>query len=248
MRQPGIIGRNTCVVEGTSDEWPGMDLVVKISWPPSSRVSENTFVEQIKAAVEAQEDAAWVLDHIPTILHSQDFHLQPDSPGSKLREYLSGPDVKFVDDKAFYYEHRVCRVSVHERLYRLDALKKREDYAQVIFDVFQVHRWIYDHPRIIHRDLSQGNIMWHKRRNRICGVLNDFDLSSSRDTIGASSKQRTGTRPFMAHELHRLGVNGKPPLTCTVMTSSHLLHHRSSCLCPHTPKGTQQRWLLSPRQ
>ncbi|KAF8899700.1 hypothetical protein CPB85DRAFT_184988, partial [Mucidula mucida] len=28
MRQPGIIGRNTCVVEGTSDEWPGMDLVV----------------------------------------------------------------------------------------------------------------------------------------------------------------------------------------------------------------------------
>ncbi len=59
--------------------------------------------------------------------------------------------------------------------------------------------------------------MWHKRRNRICGVLNDFDLSSSRDTIGASSKQRTGTRPFMAHELHRLGVNGQPP--------THLYRH-----------------------
>ncbi len=52
MRQPGIIGRNTCVVEGTSDEWPDMDLVVKISWPASSRVPENTFVDAIKEAAE----------------------------------------------------------------------------------------------------------------------------------------------------------------------------------------------------
>ncbi|KAF8883212.1 hypothetical protein CPB85DRAFT_395418 [Mucidula mucida] len=72
-----------------------------------------------------------------------------------------------------------------------------------------VHRWIYDYPRIMHRDLSHGNIMWHVRKSRICGVLNDFDLSSSRD---ASSKQRTGTLPFMAHELHRLDINGDPPI------------------------------------
>ncbi|KAF8899705.1 hypothetical protein CPB85DRAFT_1327190 [Mucidula mucida] len=54
--------------------------------------------------------------------------------------------------------------------------------------------------------------MWHKRRGRICGVLNDFDLSSFRNAIGASSKQRTGTRPFMAHELHALDANGNPPV------------------------------------
>ncbi|KAF8883214.1 hypothetical protein CPB85DRAFT_395513 [Mucidula mucida] len=54
--------------------------------------------------------------------------------------------------------------------------------------------------------------MWHHRRGRICGVLNDFDLSSFRNAIGASSKQRTGTRPFMAHELHALDANGNPPV------------------------------------
>ncbi|KAF8994371.1 hypothetical protein BDZ89DRAFT_56159 [Hymenopellis radicata] len=191
MRQTGIIGRNTCVVEGTSAAWPGRELAVKISWPASSWVPENTFVDEIKRAAEAQEDAAWVLDHIPTILHAEDFPLLPDSPGYKLREYLSGRDDKSFDDKVFNYELRVCRVTVHERLQPLDALTTPEDYAQVIFDVFQVHCWIYDHPRIMHRDLSQGNIMWHRRRGRICGVLNDFDLSSYRDKQDASSWNST---------------------------------------------------------
>lgn len=44
--------------------------------------------------------------------------------------------------------------------------------------------------------------MWRVRRGRRCGVLNDFDLSSRRDRKGPSSNQRTGTRPYMAHELH----------------------------------------------
>ncbi len=138
MHQPGIIGRNTCVVEGTSDAWPDRELVVKISWPASSRVPENAFVDKISEAVKAEGDAAaWVLDHIPTVLHSQEFHLTPDSPGRKLFEYLSSQDVKFADENSCQYELRVCRVSVHERLHSLDTLVKPEDYAQVLFDVFQ---------------------------------------------------------------------------------------------------------------
>ncbi|KAF9048257.1 hypothetical protein BDZ89DRAFT_1253469 [Hymenopellis radicata] len=197
MRQPGIIGRNTCVLEASSPEWEGLELIVKISWLPSSRVAENVFIDRIvEAAADAGDDAAWVLDHIPTVLHSQDFSLSEDSPGTRLRDY---------------FEHDGCRVSVHERLYPVDDLKTCSEVAQVLFDVLQVHRWIYDHPRIIHRDMSMGNIMWHRRRNRVCGVLNDFDLSSFRDSSGASSKQRTGTRPFMAHELHEVDADGQPP-------------------------------------
>ncbi|KAF9021085.1 hypothetical protein BDZ89DRAFT_1163943 [Hymenopellis radicata] len=197
MRQPGIIGRNTCVVEATSDAWPGKELVVKISWPASSRVPENEFVDKITESVEAEgEAAAWVLDHIPTVLHSQDFPLPPDSPGSRLREYLAGPDVNERPGTPSTSGH----------------FDEAGDYAQVLFDVLQVHRWIYDYPRIMHRDLSQGNIMWHVRKGRICGVLNDFDLSSYRGASGGSSKQRTGTRPYMAHELHDLDTNGDPPV------------------------------------
>ncbi|KAF8899718.1 hypothetical protein CPB85DRAFT_1439862 [Mucidula mucida] len=211
MREPGIIGRNTCVLEATSPEWEGLELIVKISWPPSSRVAENVFIDSIvKAVADAGDDAAWVPDHIPNLLHSQDFPLSEDTPGTRLRDYFADAST-FAADKRFDYETRVCRVSVHERLYPVEQLTSTLQVAQVLFDVLQVHRWIYDHPRIIHRDMSIGNIMWHRRRGRICGVLNDFDLSSFRDSAGPPSKQRTGTRPFMAHELHKVDTYGHPP-------------------------------------
>ncbi|KAK0497821.1 hypothetical protein EDD18DRAFT_1251994, partial [Armillaria luteobubalina] len=76
----------------------------------------------------------------------------------------------------------------------------------------KVHKWLYDHPRILHRDISPGNIMWRRTADgHICGVLNDFDLSSLRSAIGASSTQRTGTLPYMAYELLFNDENGQPP-------------------------------------
>jgi Fungal protein kinase len=43
--------------------------------------------------------------------------------------------------------------------------------------------------------------MFRKKDGSIFGVLNDFDLSVFRNRSGASSKQRTGTRPFQAIDL-----------------------------------------------
>ncbi|PBK89666.1 hypothetical protein ARMGADRAFT_1015274 [Armillaria gallica] len=51
-RQRGLIGRNTCVVTGTSSEWPGMQLVVKISWPSIYRGSEKKSVDAAKAKAD----------------------------------------------------------------------------------------------------------------------------------------------------------------------------------------------------
>ncbi len=54
--------------------------------------------------------------------------------------------------------------------------------------------------------------MWRRTIDgHIRGVLNDFDLSSLRDTPGASSAQRTGTLPYMALELLINDENGNPP-------------------------------------
>ena len=67
---------------------------------------------------------------------------------------------------------------------------------------------------ILHRDLSPNNIMYRivKEENaagvveeKVYGVLADFDLSSltedMKDNYTKTSQQRTGTPPFMAHEL-----------------------------------------------
>ncbi|KAK0463593.1 uncharacterized protein EV420DRAFT_1264636 [Desarmillaria tabescens] len=219
-RQPGIIGRDTCVTEATASEyepWKEKELVAKISWPAASRVSEVEFV--IKARKMAREmpqplvdgvQSDWALDHLPDIIHSQDFDFDADSPQAALREFFL--KAKWANNQIFLHEDRVCRVTVQERLHRLEELKTPQEYAQVIVDITQIHKWVYDHPCIIHRDISMGNIMW--RRNLagiICGVLNDFDLASYRSESGATSRHRTGTRPYMAFELLKNDKEGRPP-------------------------------------
>ncbi|SJL12177.1 uncharacterized protein ARMOST_15599 [Armillaria ostoyae] len=218
-RQPGIVGRDTCVVEATASEyepWKEKELVVKISWPASTHISEVEFVMKARKMArempqslidECQSD--WALDHLPDIVHSQDFGYDADSPQATLRELFL--IAKWANDQTFIHEDRVCRVTVQERLHRLEELKTPREYAQVLVDIAQIHKWVYDHPRIIHRDISMGNIMW--RRNRlgiICGVLNDFDLSSYRDDL-ATSRHRTGTPPYMSFELLKNDKEGRPP-------------------------------------
>src|ERR1700733_7205210 len=48
-------------------------------------------------------------------------------------------------------------------------------------------------------------MMYRKKAGKIFGVLNDYDLSIFRSTTNPSSKNRTGTKPFMAIDL--LGQN-----------------------------------------
>jgi len=56
---------------------------------------------------------------------------------------------------------------------------------------------------ILHRDISRSNLMVYKNANgEWTGVLNDYDLSSTRQD-GPSGNERTGTVPFMAIDLLR---------------------------------------------
>ncbi|KAK0495122.1 hypothetical protein EDD18DRAFT_1170756 [Armillaria luteobubalina] len=203
FRQPGIIGRDTCVVEVTAEdceEWKGVETVVKISWQAKSRSSEKDFMDDVKKAVD--KDSAshhWVADHLPNILLSQDFEMAKDSPQTRLKEYFD--TASYADGDSFKYESRVCRIMVQEKLYPITSLREPRHYAQGIFDILQVHRWVHDHARIIHRDISMTNLMWRKRNGVICGVLNDFDLSSRRDRESASALRRTGTGPYLAYDL-----------------------------------------------
>jgi len=80
--------------------------------------------------------------------------------------------------------------------------------------VHPVHHWLYKYAGILHRDLSPNNIMCRfiEEKNtqgtmerRVYGVLTDYDLSSFTATMNPdykkTSQQRTGTPPYMAHEL-----------------------------------------------
>ncbi|KAJ7883488.1 hypothetical protein B0H14DRAFT_2701921 [Mycena olivaceomarginata] len=61
----------------------------------------------------------------------------------------------------------------------------------------------------MHRDISRNNLMYREIDGKIYGVLNDFDLSVLQDKeLRPTSKQRTGTEPYMAVDLL---VTGPPP-------------------------------------
>jgi serine/threonine protein kinase len=67
------------------------------------------------------------------------------------------------------------------------------------------YKWLYNEARILHRDISLNNLMYYRDHDnhKIYGVLNDFDLSHQMTGKHphpgpASTKQRTGTLPFMA--------------------------------------------------
>jgi serine/threonine protein kinase len=66
---------------------------------------------------------------------------------------------------------------------------------------FSGYRWLYEIPKILHRDISLDNLMLRKEDDNVYAVLNDLDLAVSADVKSTSSKHRTGTKPFMAIDL-----------------------------------------------
>ncbi|KAK0451398.1 uncharacterized protein EV420DRAFT_1766427 [Desarmillaria tabescens] len=209
-RQRCLIGRDTCVVLARSAAWPGRELVVKISWPSIHRDSEKKLMDAAKAKADEMAGEGkrhWVLDHLPEILHSQDFHFDDeDSPQRRLIELLI--EASYVDEKTFIYEERLLRIIVSERLFPITDLADVKDIAQAFHDIFRCHSWLYENPKILHRDMSLKNMMYRRRYHddskqefQILGVLNDYDLASFLPLKEASSLHRTGTPPYMAHEL-----------------------------------------------
>ncbi|KAJ3712177.1 hypothetical protein C8R42DRAFT_713753 [Lentinula raphanica] len=101
---------------------------------------------------------------------------------------------------------RIARGTIQEELKPLSSLKTARECAQVCYDVVQCHHWVWTYPKILHRDISQGNIMARVKDGvTYRGVLNDWDLASwvGRLEQGPTSQFRTGTKPYMAHEQQR---------------------------------------------
>ncbi|KAK0231483.1 hypothetical protein IW262DRAFT_1292362 [Armillaria fumosa] len=214
-RQRGLFGRDTCVVHATCTEWEGKKLVVKISWPSALRKSEKTLLDI--AIAKANEMAKpgethWVLNHLPNILHEQDFKFDDDDSVQKIiAEMVNGG--QYVGGRDGVYERRVLRIAVLEELSPITSLRNGKHYAQVFVDILQCHKWLYDHPKILHRDISMANIMyWKDGEGNVFGVLIDFDLSSLIPIEEAKSLRRTGTPPYMALDLLKERKDSGPHL------------------------------------
>ncbi|KAJ3889011.1 protein kinase [Lentinula edodes] len=201
-RAEGIIGRCSIVVEveclcteagcDWHEEGQATTNVMKISFPSMTRPSEDGLIGEARSTAESSGDL-WALNHLPEVIDSITFPYHEETTvQGRLKKHLK-------DD----YEERVMRVTFLDKLQPLSDLEDPREFAQVFYDVLQIHQWLYERVGILHRDLSSGNIMYRRKNGKVYGVLNDFDLSSRvRDMDkGPTSKQRTGTRPFMSLDL-----------------------------------------------
>lgn len=213
---PSLVGRSTGVMYGTSPKWPNSRLVVKVSWVDDYRVSEQDFMD--KAAEEATKPGhEWALNYLPRLFYVEDVNHLTDTP---VRELFK---VACLENKEYTYERRQMRFVVQEPLHPFKTPTNVKDVGQVMLDVAcgtchphsrtppthtgLVYRWLYDHPGILHGDLSSSDIMYRIVEDKVHGVLTDYDLSSWRDTpapeCAKGPERATGTPPYMAQELLR---------------------------------------------
>ncbi|THU76373.1 hypothetical protein K435DRAFT_771084 [Dendrothele bispora CBS 962.96] len=198
-RARSIVGRGTIVLDAAPDDQPKAWLyAAKFSFPPATRHSEASLIWSALRTSKQRPEWSWVGNHLPNLKFWEDVELtgNEDFPQERIKAFLDEhcPD--------FGYEERVLRILVQDKLEPLTSLREEVQYAQVFCDVLQAHRWLYDHCQILHRDISMNNIMVRKVDGKIFGVLNDLDLASRiTKEMSATSKHRTGTRPFMAYEL-----------------------------------------------
>jgi hypothetical protein len=104
------------------DSWVG-SLIVKLSWPAISRVSENDLIARARDAANRDEHR-WVLKHLPRVLHAEDRHI------SSLSQAL-------IDRMGDRYEQRVLRVIVQEELYPITEQTTAADLAQSFREIFK---------------------------------------------------------------------------------------------------------------
>ncbi|KAJ7679237.1 hypothetical protein DFH06DRAFT_1415212 [Mycena polygramma] len=158
---------------------------------PKTRSPEARIVAH--ARLEAEHSHPNMLRHLPHIYHDEEFDDIPDSHRFIL-EHLGMED----EDEG------ILRIMVQEELQPIIELADADELAQASKGHLNVgYRWLYETPKILHRDISVTNLTFRKIQGKVYEVLNDFDLAEFYDPAERppSSKQRTGSKPYMAIDL-----------------------------------------------
>ena len=129
-RDPAMVGRSTLVLNATSQKWPGVPLVVKISWPTSGRVSETEFLWVANAMAEGEN--AWAADHLPRVYYAEDVVSDASSTLGSIASLFD--NAEFVNGN-YVYERRTLRIIIQERLEPLKSLGNVKEMGQFFLDV-----------------------------------------------------------------------------------------------------------------
>ncbi|KAF6755720.1 hypothetical protein DFP72DRAFT_811237 [Ephemerocybe angulata] len=184
------------------------DLALKLSWPPESRTSEIEVLKALKKKLPKRLHA-----HLPNVEFATTFTAEQLSlPWLRLGLELSPEN----------HEARVLRVlasSYYDKLWEAGSI---ETFKQAWLDCVECHHEAWKRGGVLHRDLSEDNIMISRRGGGgPKGLLNDWDMASFVEALkdpASSAHNRTGTLPFTALDIIY-------PTTLTVHPREHWYRH-----------------------
>ncbi|KAG1778825.1 hypothetical protein EV702DRAFT_1044260 [Suillus placidus] len=164
------------------------EFVAKLFWPEEARPSEPEILEEVYKVANEDPD---VLGHVPEMVW---FHKFEGTSTAIIRKALG------IDDTG----SRVLYIIVFRKLDPITTLSGKE-FLLAWWEVVKCHRALWKRG-VHHRDVSPNNLMGYRLGGRFIGVLNDFDLSSTKRFLSSIKDtpkgfERTGTVPFMSLHL-----------------------------------------------
>ncbi|CAA7261224.1 unnamed protein product [Cyclocybe aegerita] len=219
-----IIGRGTYVGMGflTTIGCPLSNIprIIKLSWQYNIRRQEA----ELLTTVRKQLPKYWH-NHLPEVSFSAVYTAEElELPTSKM-------ELEDADEENPIQGRRL-HASVMGFYRKLEDASSVEEFRQIFLDCLECHYHTYNTARVLHRDISENNLMfahpedtpetdrkfvWPAGSPSVRGILNDFDLASELDAEGkvpaSSANHRTGTLPFMAKDLLQNWPKSVPPPT-----------------------------------
>ncbi|KAH9484451.1 hypothetical protein JR316_0003933 [Psilocybe cubensis] len=150
----GIIGRGTTAIVGKLGSVGGVlsdNLhVLKMSWQYSTRRHEGDIIQHLRKALPA-----WI-DHLPdpvfyTTVSGDDLGL----PSRTMRRILEESNRTSLDSK----NDRDLHVIVTNRFKNIWQAKDVDEFKRIFLDCLECHYHTYHTGRVIHRDISENNLM-----------------------------------------------------------------------------------------
>ncbi|KAM4062554.1 hypothetical protein HRG_011264 [Hirsutella rhossiliensis] len=191
--QRAIVCRGTCCYLTKPSDAEDWSCVSKLSWTSDRRKPEEDLlrlahqrgVEGI--ANQGQNEVTYDVE---------------DVQGTSLLAPTNGP-----------YDNRVFRCLVISPAGRaIHKHKKKSELLGALRDAIKAHRSLYLKGNILHRDISENNIIiTDSKTTGHMGMLIDLDLARELGSGRSGARCRTGTMEFMAIECARRGWGSEWP-------------------------------------
>ncbi|KAF8074620.1 hypothetical protein FPV67DRAFT_589168 [Lyophyllum atratum] len=189
----GLIGRGTMVYKvaplfvGKCDP-----EALKVGWPLTTRTLEVETIEHLHSKLPPR----WC-EHIPEVTFSATLTAK-DLQLPRVELLKTNPIDQFEDRQM-----HALAMKLYGKLWEVGSV---EAFQEVFIDCVECHYHAYEEGRVLHRDLSENNLMFKvDKDSTVKGILNDWDMASyveDNDEIKLSTAtHRTGTIPFMARDL-----------------------------------------------